>query len=102
MLYFNHGKGERMKQYKGYLVRIKNDWYSVKSITKNMTSNIYHYELEYLNFANFKINFDPMYLNLSHAKNLANQMNALSKRLYGNHCVSFYGINDNLTTLELI
>lgn len=91
-----------MKQFNGYIVKIKNDWYSVKSITKVMTSNTYHYELEDLNFADFKINFDPEYLKLSHAKNIANQMNSLSNRLYGNHCVAFYGINDNLTTLTLI
>lgn len=91
-----------VKQFNGYLVKVKNDWYAVKSITKVMTSNTYQYELEDLNFADFAINFDPEYLKLTHAKNLANQMNAFSKKLYGYHCVSLYGINENLTTLELI
>jgi len=91
-----------VKQFKGYLVKVKNDWYAVKSITKVMTSNTYQYELEDLNFADFAINFDPEYLKLTHAKNLANQMNAISKRLYGYHCVSLYGIRENLTSLELI
>jgi len=70
-----------MKQFKGYIVKIKNDWYGVKSITKVVISNTYQYELEDLNFADFVNNFDPEYLKLSHAKNIANQMNSLSKRL---------------------
>lgn len=91
-----------MKKFSGYIVNIKNEWFSVKSITKVMTSNTYQYELEDLNFANFELNFDPEYLNLTHAKNLSLQMNIRSKKLYGYHCVSFYGINDNLMTLTLI
>lgn len=91
-----------VKQFKGYIVKIKNDWYSVKSVTKVMTSNTYNYELQDLNFADFVINFDPEYLNLTHAKNLAIQMNTFSKKLYGYHCVTLYGINDNLTNLTII
>lgn len=89
-----------MKQYKGFIVKIKNEYFSVKSISKGLST--YHYELVELVKSDFIINFDPILLNDKVAKDLSNQMNALSKHLYGYHCVTLYGVNNDLATMTII
>lgn len=89
-----------MTQFKGFIVKIKNDYYSVKSLTKGLSH--YHYELVELVKSDFVINYDPAFLNAKVAKELSNQMNALSKHLYGYHCVTLYGVNSDLTTMTII